>query len=135
MNPIVEKVLGGDFELANSLLVPGDSHGRVGRAAELLLNEIPGYPQRRYGGSSIEYGRRFLSGNGGSAYIDSDHLEYSLPERLNSRDHVLHNHAGLRIARQAQLAAGERLPPRTRLEVLANNCDGHVSYGAHLNVM
>jgi proteasome accessory factor A len=132
---VVAKMLGGDFELGGFIVEPGEPDGRPEKAARLLLDEIEGFPERRGWGSSIEHGRRFLAGSGGSAYIDSDHLEINTPEHLNSREHALHVHAGLRLARRAQEAVNARLPRDTRLAVLANNCDGHVSYGAHLNVM
>ena len=133
---IVPKVLGADFELGNFLIKPGEPDGLPEKAARLLLDEIEGFPERRgWGGSSIEYGRRFLAGSAGSAYIDSDHLEINTPEHFFSRQHAVHIHAGLRIARRAQEAVNARLPRGTRLCVMANNCDGHVSYGAHLNVM
>lgn len=133
--PVVAKVLGADFELANSLISEGHNMDRAGRAADLLLQRIVGYPdRRRYGGTAIEFGRRFLP-NGGSWYIDSDHLEGNVAEHTRAKDHALHLHAALRIARAAQLEAQADLPQGTRLEVIANNCDGHVSYGAHLNVM
>src|SRR5437870_1062438 len=74
-----KKVIGCDFELANSLERTGRGDGDVGEAAKMLLDEIGGYPrQRGWGGSFLEWGRRFLEGNGGSAYIDSDHLEINL---------------------------------------------------------
>lgn len=132
--PVVAKILGGDFELANSLHEPGRSVSRAGHAADLLLAEITGYPERSPYGTTIEHGRRFLR-NGGSAYIDSDHLEMNTPEHARADEHALQVHAALRIARRAQLAAQRRLRDGTRLDVIANNCDGHVSYGAHLNVM
>jgi proteasome accessory factor A len=134
--PVVAKVIGGDYELANFLAKPGEFDGRVDKAAKLLLDEIAGFPAQSWShGSSIEFARRFLPGSGGSAYIDNDHLEINTPEHLNSREHALHIHAGFRIARQAQMAVNDRLPQHTRLAVLANNCDGRVSYGSHLNVM
>src|SRR5262249_10831898 len=76
------KVLGADFELANALEGAGVPQGQsVWEAARRLLDELPGFPRtRRWGGTSIEWGRRFLAGNGGSAYVDSDHLEVNLPE-------------------------------------------------------
>ena len=84
--------------------------GNVSEAAKLLLDEISGYPrQRGWGGSYLEWGRRFLEGNGGSAYIDSDHLEINLPEHTRAADHAAVLHAGLRIARQAQVAAQAKL--------------------------
>jgi proteasome accessory factor A len=130
-----KKVIGCDFELANSLERTGRGDGDVGEAAKLLLDEIAGYPrQRGWGGSFLEWGRRFLEGNGGSAYIDSDHLEINLPEHTRAADHAAVLHAGLRIARAAQVAAQQKLT-RGRISVLAAVSDGHQSWGHHLNIM
>jgi hypothetical protein len=132
MEPCV-KMLGADFELANAI----ESDGRIGDnvwdAARRLLAEIPGYPRGGgWGGTSIEWGRRFLAGNGGSAYIDSDHLEINLPEHVR---HAAHVHAGLRIARTAQQLAESKLDRGERLNVMACVSDGRRSWGHHLNVM
>ena len=130
-----KKVLGCDFELANSLERNGRTDANVSEAAKLLLDEISGYPRDRgWGGTFLEWGRRFLEGNGGSAYIDSDHLEINLPEHTRAADHAAVLHAGLRIARAAQVAAQAKLT-RGRLSVLAAVSDGHESWGHHLNVM
>jgi proteasome accessory factor A len=130
-----KKVIGCDFELANSLERDGRSDGNVADAARLLLDEIRGYPRERgWGGSYLEWGRRFLQENGGSAYIDSDHLEINLPEHARAADHAAVLHAGLRIARAAQVAAQAKLG-RGRLSVLAAVSDGHQSWGHHLNIM
>jgi Pup amidohydrolase len=135
MEPCV-KVIGADFELANAIETDGPYGGKVWDAARLLLAEIPGYPRTSYwAGTTIEWGRRFLSGNGGSAYIDSDHLEINLPEHVHAVDHAAHVHAGLRIARQAQEAAAAKLDEGQRLNVLASVSDGQKSWGHHLNVM
>lgn len=80
--------------------------------------------------------RRFLPTNGGCAYIDLNHLELCLPEVTSASDHVAAWHAMLRIARQAQTQADEKLPPGLKVQVLVNNSDGMGnSYGSHLNVM
>jgi proteasome accessory factor A len=129
------KVLGADFELANALET-GGSRGYVSEAARLLLDEIPGYPRRHsLWDSQLEWGRRFLPSNGGSAYIDSDHLEINLPEHTRADDHAALVHAGLCIARQAQVAATAKLPGGGRVNVLAAVSDGHESWGHHLNVL
>jgi proteasome accessory factor A len=105
-------------------------------AARRLLEEIPGYPRaQRWGGTSVEWGRRFLAGNGGSAYIDSDHLEINLPEHTRAADHAAHVHAGFAIARRAQEAAAARLPRGGRINLMASVSDGQRSWGHHLNVM
>ncbi len=129
------KVLGADFELANAIEADG-SGGHVAEAARRLLAEIPGYPRRRARWDTpLEWGRRFLPANGGSAYIDSDHLEINLPEHTRAADHAAHVYAGLRVARQAQVAAAANLPAGGRINVLAAVSDGHEAWGHHLNVM
>ncbi len=136
MNDVIKKVIGLDYELANSVVIPGNQAAYPEHAATMLLDQIRGFPRRSSKGSSIEFGRRFLPGNGGSAYVDSDHCEINTPEHLRAEDHFLHVHAGLVLARRAQHAINARLSNnRGRVEVLANNCDGHVSYGSHLNLL
>jgi len=133
---ITPKVLGADFELANAMESRGASlRQNVHEASRRLLDEIDGYPrQRGWGGTAIEWGRRFLSGNGGSAYIDSDHLEINLPEHRRAADHALHVHAGFRVAQRARAAAQAKAPRGGRIEVLATVSDTRKSWGAHLNV-
>jgi proteasome accessory factor A len=128
------KLIGCDFELANAIELPGRKGRNVRDAARLLLDEIDGYPRQRGWGTMLEWGRRFLASNGGSAYIDSDHLEINLPEHTRAADHAPLIHAGLRIARQAQEAANAKLP-RGRINVMASVSDGHESWGHHLNIM
>ncbi len=136
MTDVIEKTLGNDFESANSLHTPGCKVPDVDQAAGRLLTEIKGFPDLPYNrGTAIELNRRFLSGAGGSAYIDSGHLEMNTPEHRRAKDHAAHVHAALRIARQSQQAASRKLPHGTYLRVLANNCDGHVSYGNHCSIL
>ncbi len=104
-----------------------------------------GYPswQSAPGGGGIcipfnpqDWGRKFLPGNGGCAYIDLDHLEICLPEVISPWDHVAAWHAMLRITRQALRKANRSLTPDRRIQVLANNSDGlGNSYGGHLNFL
>jgi proteasome accessory factor A len=130
-----KKVLGADFELSNAIESAHSRRGQVSRAARLLLDEIDGYPRRDWwGGTSIEWGRRFLASNGGSAYIDSDHLEINLPEHTRAADHAAQVHAGLRLAHEAQVAAQNKLDSGERLHVNAAVSDGQASWGHHLNV-
>jgi proteasome accessory factor A len=130
------KVIGADFELSNALELSHSRKGNVARAARRLLEEIPGFPQRDcWGGSAIEWGRRFLASSGGSAYIDSDHLEINLPEHTRAEDHAAVVYAGLRVAREAQVAATARLADGDRINVTAAVSDGQQSWGHHLNVM
>jgi Pup amidohydrolase len=80
--------------------------------------------------------RRFLSSNGGCAYIDLDHVELCLPEVCSAFDHVAAWHGMLRIMRTALDRANEGRPPNRRIQVLVNNSDGQGnSYGSHLNFL
>lgn len=134
MEPCV-KVLGSDFELANFIESETCNRGEVGRAAKLLLRKIHGLPRRDWwGGSEIEWGRRFLPSNGSSAYIDSDHLEINLPEHTRAADHPAIVFAGLKLAREAQLAANTDLEDG-RINVTCAVSDTKNSWGHHLNVM
>lgn len=133
---IVPKVLGYDSELANSLLSNDSRDGRNAEASRRLLAQIVGYPRRNsIHGSQSELGRRFLESNGGSAYIDCDHLEVNLGETLSAFSQPAAWHGMLRTVREAQLSASHGLPNGTRLCVLANTGDGgHQSYGSHISV-
>jgi proteasome accessory factor A len=131
---IVEKILGADFELANSLVVDGRA-AEVDEAVSRLLAEVPGFPQRALKDTAIERGRRFLSSNGSSAYEDSGHFEWNCSEHATAWEHPLHIHAGLRVARRARQLAEAHAPPGSRLSLIANNCDGLVSYGSHVNLL
>jgi proteasome accessory factor A len=83
-----------------------------------------------------DWGRKFLPGNGGCAYIDLDHLELCLPEVLSAYDHVACWHAMLLIARRAMAQANAKLPDGKKIQVLVNNTDGKGnSYGSHLDFL
>jgi proteasome accessory factor A len=131
----VKKFLGEDFELWNALVGQGHFTRSPREAARRLINEIDGYPRLPDWGSEIECLRRFFETNGGSAYIDSDHLEINSPEHLHARDHVAIHHAGLRLAAQAQLRANCKLSGTERIGVSAAVSDGFASWGHHLNMM
>jgi proteasome accessory factor A len=80
--------------------------------------------------------RRFLSNNGGCAYIDLDHVELCLPEVCSAFDHVAAWHGMLRIMRTALDSANQGQPVNRRIQVLVNNSDGQGnSYGSHLNFL
>ena len=80
--------------------------------------------------------RRFLSGNGGSAYIDLNHAELCIPEVISAFDHVAACHGMLRIVRGALDRANQGRPADRRIQVLVNNSDGQGnSYGSHLNFL
>ncbi len=83
-----------------------------------------------------DWGRKYLSSNGGCVYIDLDHLEVCTPEVLSARDYLAASRAMLHIARAAMLAANEDLPRGQRLVVLVNNSDGNSNaYGSHLSFL
>jgi Pup amidohydrolase len=131
---LVKKILGADFELANSFVLDGRGPD-VDEAVRRLLAEVPGFPQRPIAGTAVERGRRFLSSTGASAYEDSGHFEWNCPEHSTALEHPMHVHAGLRVARQARQLAEAHAPQGAKLHVIANNCDGLVSYGSHLNLL
>jgi hypothetical protein len=86
--------------------------------------------------SPQDWGRKYLSSNGGCVYIDLDHLELCTPEVLSARDYLAASRAMLYIAREAMLAANEDLPRGQRLVVLVNNSDGSSNaYGSHLSFL
>lgn len=83
-----------------------------------------------------DWGRRFLPTNGGSVYIDLDHLELAQPETSNAFDFVASSRAMLAVARTALERTNGRMPTGCRVVALANCSDGlGNSYGAHLNVL
>lgn len=130
----VAKLLGFDFELANSLFAGDD--GSPQQAARLLLNNIAGYPRGTRGGTAIEYGRRFVAGSGGSWYIDSDHLEGNLPEHRSAIEHAdLLHAAGFAEAQRALQACQRQLPRGATVNLLANCSDGNTAWGSHLSVL
>jgi len=156
----VPKLIGGDVELGNFILGNNEATAMSDfEASRLLLSEVDGLPRRLnrsygyslnglsshfYGGydfgagnlrgasNSQDLGRKYLCSNGGCIYIDLNHLELATPEVLSASDYVAVWAAMLRIARQAQIAANEKLAPERRVVVLANNSDRQGrSYGGH----
>ncbi|MBX7168098.1 MAG: proteasome accessory factor PafA2 family protein [Pirellulales bacterium] len=135
--PPIEKILGADFELGNSLVDARQRHHLPGEAAQLLLQAVPGYPLHPASrGTAIELGRVFLP-SGSSRYEDLEHFEWNVPECRSASEHALYLHAGLRWAQRARQLVNARLPRGQHVEVFANNGDGqdHISYGAHKNVL
>src|SRR5213080_3533469 len=154
----VPKLCGADIELGNFVLGLERAGGTGREASRALLREIDapyadrggygvrlvrsasGY-QMGHGASGATYdpqdwGRKYLSSNGGCVYIDLDHLECCLPEVRSAYDHVAAWHAMLRIARRALVAANAKLPAGQRIHVLVNNSDGRGNaYGSHLNFL
>jgi hypothetical protein len=106
----------------------GDDRDYYGQIRVTSGGEEGGYMSR-------DWGRKFLAPNGGCVYIDLGHLELCTPEVPSARKLVAAWHAMLRIARQAQTNANEKLPPDEKYVVLINNSDGQNSYGSHLNVL
>lgn len=162
----IPKLVGADFELGNFILGLERREGTGPEASRALLREIDGVPAVGYGyegyggyGSGYNYGsseygygwagwasggstnaqdrgRKFLSINGGCAYIDLDHLELCIPEVLSAFDHAAATAAMLRLAREAQVRANLELPAGQSIQVLVNNSDGRSnSYGSHLNFL
>ncbi len=140
------------FPTSSGHVVPnGGGYGPGGHRA----HGYPGterYDDRCYGGGSPnsswrsggpysgpspqDWGRKYLSSNGGCVYIDLDHLEVCTPEVLSARDYLAASRAMLYIAREAMLAANEELPHGQRLVVLVNNSDGNSNaYGSHLSFL
>jgi hypothetical protein len=154
--PQIPKLCGADVELGNFVLGVGAGDDTCAEAAHALLYQIEGFPRRRwYQQQALAYtdslgvlhitpgrtnpqdwGRRYLSSNGGCAYIDLNHLEICLPEVRSAWDHVAAWHAMLRIARSAQEATIAHRSSERRIQVLANNSDGRGnSYGSHLDFL
>ena len=80
--------------------------------------------------------RRFLAGNGSSAYIDLNHVESAQFETISAFDHLAGWHAQLRIIRSALDSANSRRTHQGKIHVLVNNSDGlGNSYGSHLNFL
>src|SRR5262249_21978031 len=140
----VPKLCGADVELGNFILGMERVGGTGREASRALLREIEA-PYVDRGGNGTrwasaynpqDWGRKYLSSNGGCFYIDLDHLECCLPEVVSAYDHVAAWHAMLRIARRALEAANAKLPPGQRVHVLVNNSDGQGNaYGSHLNFL
>jgi len=107
-----------------SMATKGNSHSGNGNGASSYKYD----PQ--------EVSRRFLSENGGCAYIDLDHVELCLPEVRCAFDHVAAWHGMLRIARTALREANENRSADQPIRVLVNNSDGRGNtYGSHLNFL
>lgn len=155
----VPKVVGFDVELHAMISGPGEGDDTGREAAWLLLDQFDGVPAqgRRtlahtsragYAGGQDGYaaepastqlvtdqGRLFLP-NGGSAYIDMDHLEIASPEVVSASDHVAAFHAMLRLVADAQHDANSGLPEGTRIRAHASNSDlNGQAWGAHLNIL
>jgi proteasome accessory factor A len=82
-----------------------------------------------------DWSRKWSSANGSCCYIDMSHVELALPEIASAKQFVTHWHAMLLLAMRARASANQRLPDGNRIELVANNSDGHgvSSWGAHLN--
>lgn len=134
---VVPKILGADVELSNFILGMSDPKGTGGLASRRLLGAVHGISSgvvtTRY---ALDWGRKYLPGNGGCCYIDSDHLEVALSETFSAFDHVAYWRAMLALVRTAMRRVNDDLPSGCRLQVLANCSDGlGNSYGSHVNVL
>jgi hypothetical protein len=160
------KLCGADIELGNFIARADHSGSTGYEASRALLAEIEGLPRRidtyhtsswskasaapakigsqsgicsgwnDYSYNLQDVSRRFLSSNGGSAYIDLNHVELCTPEVLNAFDQVAAWHGMLRIARSALSRANEQRAEQRAIQVLVNNSDGQGnSYGSHLSFL
>jgi proteasome accessory factor A len=150
----VPKLIGSDTELGNFIL--GASYSAEGsgyEASRLVLGAVdgvrghspvasaatPGYStgQSRYPDTyNQDFGRRYLTTNGGCIYIDLNHLELCTPEVTGAREFVASWQAMLQHAHAALIQANTQLPDDHRIELVVNNSDGlGQSYGAHLNFL
>lgn len=153
----VPKVVGFDVELHAMISGPGEDDNTGREAALRLLAEFDGVLAAgrrsvvtrcaangayfRIGQADAgpvvvtDEGRLFLP-NGGSAYIDLDHLEIASPEVTSAADHVAAFHGMLQLVGEAQELANRELPAGTRIQAHASNSDlnGH-AWGAHLNIL
>ncbi len=153
MNPL-PKLCGADVELGNFILGLNTHGNTCYLASRALLQEIRGISRSAFtdigrnedsrdnrdgdgwGSNSQDWGRNFLPGNGGCAYVDLNHLELCQPEVISAYDHVAAWQAMLRIAAEALQSANTKLRGEVTIQVLVNNSDGHGhSYGSHLNFL
>jgi proteasome accessory factor A len=134
MQACVKKTIGTDFEVWNALVEQGHQSADLRGVATRLLAEFDGYPLRPRWGTAIESLRRFLPSNGGSAYIDSDHLEINTPEHSRAADHPAIHLAALRQVARAGAQANRKYRGSGRIKTSAALCDGQASWGHHLNV-
>lgn len=148
---MLPKLCGGDYEVANYIENDPTGTGDARRAAKLLLAEIEGVPAygRRFWNSlkmdrkpfelETDRGRVFLPSNGGSIYIDLDHLELAMPEVHSCLDHEAAMRAMVMLAREAMRKANAKLAAAggdERVRVRLNNTDGQGnSFGTHLNFL
>ncbi len=147
------KLCGGDLELGNFIAGIERQDGSGAQASRALLRAMvretggiraePRIQRVRFGRSGgrrranpQDTGRVFLPTNGGSVYIDLDHLELCLPEVTSAFDHVAAWHALLSVAQRALARANRDRSPDRQIQVLVNNSDGWGnSYGGHLNIL
>ena len=139
------KLCGADIELGNFILGVERPEGTGAEASRAVLREIVGLHSTSMHVASRaaeaphdpqDWGRKYLSTNGGCVYIDLDHVEACIPEVISAYDHVAAWHAMLRIVRRALGKANAQRPTGQRIQVLVNNSDGRSnSYGSHLNFL
>ncbi|MBK8060492.1 MAG: proteasome accessory factor PafA2 family protein [Gemmatimonadetes bacterium] len=140
----VPKLTGADVELGNFIEGDPRAASTAPVAARLVIAAIrarlglapPAGTTLDGGKNPHDHDRVFLGTlNSGCYYIDADHAEGCLPETLSAWDHVAWWQAMLRIAQRARDDVNAMLPTGQVLQLLADNSDGVVSYGAHLNVL
>lgn len=151
--PAAPVLYGFDAEFGNSILGLEYPRCTSGDAARALLAEISGYaggicrestpPTWRWSehelvreeSTATEYGRKYLT-NGDCVYVDLEHLEICLAERLDCFEFPLAMHTAIHRAERARQAANAKLPAGLEIVVFANNSDGlGNSYGSHMNFL
>lgn len=144
---------GFDAEFGNSVIGLDYLRCTSGEAARALLAEIAGCPSSGFRTEFMppwwnwgdhgreshcvpsEYGRRYLA-NGDCVYIDMEHLEVCLAERLDCFQFPAALHAAINRVERARQAANAKLPEGREIVVFANNSDGQGnSYGSHMNFL
>ncbi|HOB73531.1 MAG TPA: proteasome accessory factor PafA2 family protein [Phycisphaerae bacterium] len=141
---------GFDAEFGNSVIGLEYVRCTSGEAARALLAEISGYPSdgfrnewypwwawNEHGERCIptEYGRKYQT-NGDCVYVDMEHLEICLAERLDCFQFPAALHAAIARVEHARQMANAKLPAGREIVVFANNSDGQGnSYGSHMNFL
>lgn len=148
-NATLPKIIGSDVEIGNVIVGrPGNGNRTGHEASRLLLRAVEGIASGRQkawydawlpwtdSSSSQDWGRKYLPGNGGCAYVDLDHFEICTPEVRSARDYVAAWGAMLLIAQQARADADRMLPDGQHVFATVNNSDRNgSSWGGHLSLL
>jgi len=129
MNKPIPKLCGIETEYAISMrnAQGGNSFGCTSHQATRLVREqIELFPQAYY---SL-LGEWTISG--ARCYEDHFHLEWSTPSTVSARRLVALVKAGDAVVNEARARASEQ---GHDIIIVANNTDGQVSYGSHLNIL